>query len=143
MYGIVQTRILITSPTGWTCRSDEPVFAKRGYVRRVYPSLAYACCRIRAIVRPYGIPLTYVDIPEVWLGTHPSMLSTVPDNSTAFTGTAVAFCRPQLSVNVCSLLKRVDWVGVNAHPFYAGVPATCDELNVTGCYNGASWVLGR
>jgi hypothetical protein len=48
-----------------------------------------------------------------------------------------------LKPGVCALLARVDWVGVNLHPFFKGLPVACDGLDIPGCYDGASWVVQR
>ncbi|KAL6757656.1 glycoside hydrolase superfamily [Haematococcus lacustris] len=71
------------------------------------------------VKRVSSIPVTSVEIASVW-------------DKVSEQGSYAA-----------QLLPEIDFVGVNAHPYFEGLPATCQGLNITGCYDAATWAVQR
>ncbi|KAJ9532089.1 hypothetical protein QJQ45_003804 [Haematococcus lacustris] len=69
------------------------------------------------VKRVSSIPVTSVEIASVW-------------DKVSEQGSYAA-----------QLLPEIDFVGVNAHPYFEGLPATCQGLNITGCYDAATWAV--
>jgi hypothetical protein len=51
--------------------------------------------------------------------------------------------RSQQPTIVSRLLREVDFVGVNAHAFFLGLPVSCAGLNINGCYDAPTYTVAR
>jgi hypothetical protein len=68
----------------------------------------------------YAVPVLTAEVPDTWTAVSPAMRVAPAVPAPPELQPAIATCLRRLQPGVCALLARIDYVGVNLHPYFKG-----------------------